>query len=133
MSICLHGKKPYEDCLLCDKRPAVRGLHISVLRDASHNGDCTNNGVSAQHTTLTLVGEGINGPFEPSPDAPAVKLVKRNLPGRSGQRIEYLHLEPVDAGYNGGRWLMAGGNFGWTSDSRFPSDYPISIHDRFEG
>ena len=27
---------------------------------------------------------------------------------------------------------MFGGNFVYTSDSRFPSDYPIPIHDRFE-
>lgn len=35
------------------------------------------------------------------------------------------------------RWYMAGGNFLYTSDSRFreitKSKYPISIHDRYEG
>jgi hypothetical protein len=112
----------------------MTGLRIYVLRDASLNRcDCTMNGISRQHNTLTLVGEGIQGPFEPTDDAPAVRLVRRQLFLRSGERGEYLHLEPVDAKYHGGEWLMAGGNFGWTCDSRFPSDYPISIHDRYEG
>lgn len=39
------------------------------------------------------------------------------------------HLKP--RGDN--RWLMFGGTFAHTSDSRFPYDYPIHIHDRYEG
>lgn len=31
-----------------------------------------------------------------------------------------------------GKHSMFGGNFIYTSDSRFPSDYPIPIHDRVE-
>jgi len=31
-----------------------------------------------------------------------------------------------------GRHSMAGGNWIYTSDSRFPSDAPISVHDRVE-
>jgi len=31
-----------------------------------------------------------------------------------------------------GKHSMFGGNFIYTSDSRFPSDYPIPIHDRIE-
>jgi hypothetical protein len=112
----------------------MTGLRIRVLRNAAWGDcDCTLNGISHQHHTLTLVGEGIEGPFEPSEDAPAVRLVRREMVLRSGKRGEYLHIEPVDAKYHGGQWLMAGGNFAWSSDSRFPSDYPISIHDRYEG
>jgi hypothetical protein len=54
-----------------------------------------------------------------------LKLVRRNLFGR-----EHLHAEPIDPPTGVG-W-MAGGNFIWTSDSRFPSDYPIAVHDRQE-
>ncbi len=39
------------------------------------------------------------------------------------------HLKP--RGDN--RWLMFGGTFAYTSDSRFPYEYPIHIHDRYEG
>jgi hypothetical protein len=38
---------------------------------------------------------------------------------------EHLHAEPISPG-----WYMASGKFIWTSDSRFPNDYPISLHDR---
>ena len=31
------------------------------------------------------------------------------------------------------RWVMFGGHFCFTSDSRFPSDQPIKIFDRVEG
>ena len=34
--------------------------------------------------------------------------------------------------YKSGRQSMMGGNFLYTADSRFPSDAPISIHDRVE-
>jgi hypothetical protein len=111
----------------------VTGIHLSVFRDADLNCDCTLNGVSRQHNRLTLVGPDISGPFEPTEDAPAVKIVRRKLRGKDGGFIEYMHLEPIDAKYNGGRWLMFGGNVAYTSDSRFPSDYPLKIHDRFEG
>jgi hypothetical protein len=44
------------------------------------------------------------------------------------------HLRAVPAGED--RWLMFGGNFIWSSDSRFRnevSEYPIPVHDRIEG
>jgi hypothetical protein len=31
-----------------------------------------------------------------------------------------------------GAWVMNGGNFVHTSDSRFPADYPIPVFDRVE-
>jgi len=31
-----------------------------------------------------------------------------------------------------GVWYMNGGNFVYTSDSRFPADYPIPVFDRVE-
>lgn len=45
---------------------------------------------------------------------------------------EYKYLRPVMAGK---RWTMMGGNFGYTSDSRWSSmygNYPLPIHDRIE-
>lgn len=46
--------------------------------------------------------------------------------GKAGDRI---HLKP--RGDN--RWLMFGGTFAYSSDSRFPYDRPVHIHDRYEG
>ncbi|MFA5768328.1 MAG: hypothetical protein WC871_02170 [Bacteroidales bacterium] len=84
---------------------------------------------SVEGDQVYLTGEGVTGPFdsEKSGDTPVVKLVKRQIGGR-----EYTHAEPVaqpPAGYTG--W-MSGGTFIYTSDSRFPSDYPIPLHDRTE-
>ena len=51
---------------------------------------------------------------------PMVKMVERRICGTI-----YRHLEPVEEGM----WA-AGGCFVKTSDSRFPSPYPLSLHDR---
>ena len=104
----------------------LTGLTVYVLRN--HLGDCTNNGISSNHNTLTLIGAGVEGPFKPSEDRPAVTMVTRVIAGR-----EYKHLVPCDENANPlPGWWMAGGNFAETSDSRFPNPYPLSIHDRKE-
>jgi len=74
---------------------------------------------------VTLLVEG--GVFEPDEHAPGVRLVRRNLFGR-----EYLHAEPIADPPPGQIGYMAGGSFIWTSDGRFPNDYPISLHDYTE-
>ena len=102
----------------------VQGLTLWVYRT---DHDCTNGGISSRYNRLILVGEGIEGPDTvdlSDPPENAVKIVTRQIGGR-----EYKHIEPL---IKGGKWHMAGGNFAYTSDSRFPSDYPLSIHDRVE-
>ena len=65
-----------------------------------------------------------------NPPENVVTMVKRRIHGIG----EYLHLEPLDGHHNGGnKWYMAGGNFAYTSDSRFPSSHPLAVHDRHEG
>lgn len=101
------------------------GLLVFVLRHADGT-DCTNGGVTSRVTQAVLVGDGIPAIFEPTETRPALRLVRRHIGG------EYLHAEPVE-GKDGRRvgW-MAGGNFVYTSDARFPNRYPISVHDRQE-
>ena len=110
----------------------MKGLMVSVLRAADLDGcDCTLGGVSSKHKHLILVGPGIPEIFEASDDMPAVRLVSRDLwSSRLGARRPYLHVEPVATQ---GKWHMMGGNFITSCDSRFPSDYPIPVHDRIEG
>jgi hypothetical protein len=72
--------------------------------------------------SVTLCGEGIVDLVEPTESQPAFVLVKRNLFGG-----EHLHAEP--AGLEG---TSFGGNFIFSSDGRFPSKYPIPVHDRVE-
>ena len=101
---------------------STTGLLVFVLRSKT---DCTNGGISSKHDQFVLTGPGIEGPFIPDARAPELRLVRRDIGG------EYLSCEPVarPAGKVG---PMFGGNFIHTSDSRFPSKYPIPVHDRFD-
>ena len=89
-------------------------------------GDCTNGGISSKYDSLLLVSE--NGFIKIDEDnlpENLVKLVTRNLWGK-----EYKHIEPYKPATQIG--YMSGGNIAYSSDSRFPSDYPLCIHDRQE-
>lgn len=126
----------------------MKGLLVEVIRPAS-GYDATAGGVSSKAVHLVLVKNGAElGPFEPTPDSPALYLAKwcdrlvacpENLeekyPPRPRERgsvrfsdvlgdrtIEYL-----------GGWMF-GGNFIYSSDGRFSavSGYPIPIYDRKE-
>ena len=104
---------------------ARKGMMVTVLRNSM--GDCTNKGVTSQATSFLLVGEGVPEIFEESPRVPTLVLVRRWV----GTPNEYLHAEPL-VQPTGGVGPMAGGNFVYSTDGRFPSKYPISVHDRFE-
>ena len=107
------------------------GMTINVYRNGHY--DCTNGGVSSYSRTLCVTN--CEGPFEPSEDAPAVKLVMAEPIG--GRKI--LRLIPESAE---GKQTMFGGNYGSTSDSRFSrlcekllggAFYgAVAIHDRVE-
>lgn len=106
----------------------VKGLRLYVYKNPLFEG-CSNGGISSRYDELILVGEGIEGPVTVDLDNPpenVVKIVRRKL---FGDKEEYMHLEPLN---NEGKWFMSGGCFASTSDSRFPSRYPLSIHDRCE-
>lgn len=103
------------------------GLRCDIFRWSL--GECSAGGISSRVKTVTLM-DAANGPFEPSADAPAVKLVKRNIGGEI-----YVHAEPVEP-CPAGACRMAGGTFIHTCDSRYREavghSYPISLHDREE-
>lgn len=103
----------------------MKGLICSVFRDASH-GDCSNNGITNRYTRVILVGPGIPEIFEPSDDMPALRFIPRE--GWGG----YYATTLVDQEDSVGPNAMFGGNFIYSSDSRFPSKQPIPVHDRFE-
>lgn len=111
------------------------GLIIEVLRGRH---DCTRNGLSSKHDHLTVVN--IPGPFPANSASPAVML-ESHVKG-------CLRLVPVEFVEDkwkvvDGRWHMAGGNFGHSSDSRFNEACrqmlgvecfygAVAIHDRVE-
>lgn len=105
----------------------MSGLSCDIYRS---DYDSTCNGCHGMRSVI-LTGPGVSGPWTDDDLAkttlPVVKLVRRLLSGR-----EYLHAEPVgDCPKDMVGW-MSGGTFIYSHDSRFPSDYPISLHDRCE-
>ncbi|MDD5603923.1 MAG: hypothetical protein PHG48_07630 [Eubacteriales bacterium] len=93
-------------------------------------GDATNGGVSSRVDRLLLAGEGIEGPFEVDDDEHHLELRKKNVGGE-----EYMYAVPVDGRDTAGMvGPMFGGNFVYSSDSRFRRvcKYPIPVHDRWE-
>lgn len=83
------------------------GLILNVYRHP--DGDFTRGGVSGQFRELTLVNA--DGPFDPTPDRPAVVMKHGNVPWS-------VHIVPIEATKNA-KHYMFGGNYAVTSDSRF--------------
>lgn len=104
-----------------------KGLLVSVLRREGQ--DCTAKGITSQVSTIILYSEDVVlGPCEIDEGEIYLELVTRNINGT------YLHAKVMKDGnpMGEGTHVMAGGNFIYSSDSRFPNRYPISVHDRFE-
>lgn len=98
------------------------GIIVHVFR--SDLGDCTNKGISSRFNQFVLLlPEG--GPFEPSENMPALKLIDKS----PYFYVIEAEVEVSDRGFSG---QMMGGNFVYSSDSRFPNRFPIPVHDRKE-
>ena len=103
----------------------MKALPISVYR-TDRTGDCTNGGITSRYDRLLLIcDEGFIDIDENDPPENTVRLVERFICGRI-----YKHIEPIAPPTHLG-W-MHGGNIAYASDSRFPSDYPLCVHDRQE-
>jgi hypothetical protein len=74
--------------------------------------------------SVTIIDKEVPKIFEADESKPAVRLVRRKLPWG-----DYIHAIPYDQPEGAG---MFGGTFIYSSDSRFPSKYPIPLHDRVE-
>ena len=107
---------------LVRRRSTVRcdfvGLRVDIYRPAG-GWDATAEGVSAHHDQMTIYPEAAV--------ARAGDDVLVLVAHRLGLRAVPYRLWAT------GRWVMFGGHFCFTSDSRFPSDQPIKIFDRIEG
>ena len=103
----------------------MKGLSVEIYRNSL--GDCTNNGLSSKAKNLVLVGEEIDGPVTITNDEDCLVLV--HLEDYYG--VPYSVAIPKSIVESGKR-SMFGGNFCYTSDSRFPLDNPIKIFDRVE-
>ena len=111
------------------------GMIVSVYRDGSSNYDCTISGMTNNKTGVSkLCIINADGPFEPTNDAPAAMIEAG--PFRS------VRIVPTAPRWVGQGNRMFGGNFAYTSDSRFSAAVkeitgvdcagPVAIHDRYE-
>lgn len=111
-----------------------KGLMVFVLRDAG-GADCTNGGASSKFARFILVDEsgefmdGNSWVFSPKPDMPLLRLLPGHL-GGAAERRDFRAVPEPPPGKRGEP--MFGGNFVFSSDSRFPALGPIPIHDRWE-
>ncbi len=98
-------------------------LYAYVLRPAS-GSDCTNGGVSSKVENVIIVPEGVTPPTTVR-KTPILRIVSRCS--------NYICAEPVEPMPKGNVGYMFGGNFIYSSDSRFSawiSQYPVPVHDR---
>lgn len=93
--------------------------------------DCTNNGISKKHDTLTVVN--VDGPFDPTPERPAVMLAQHpTMPGicRIVPVIPHVGKPGSFIAIPG---TMMGGNYAATSDSRWSAAVEKCVGHRFYG
>lgn len=111
------------------------GLIVWVLKKA---------GEEELRTLVQVMGERVSGPFEPTPERPAVMVDY----DRSGNRIAVFDAEKAEVGaeptampprvvyererVEGKVGPMTDGRFIWTGDGRFPSITPLPYWDRWE-
>jgi len=110
-----------------------KGLSCDVYR--SDGQDCTANGISANNRSLICIftpkGRDVAGPFKYQDDGHEDCLVLfEAMTGNPNMRHwRAVPKKFIDKGIN---HFMFGGNFVYSSDSRFPSRSPIKIFDRVE-
>lgn len=105
---------------------ALNCIPVYVYSNPGLRG-CANGGITEQVDTLYL--EVQDGHIQlPDEDPRILQLVNREFCGK-----KYMYTTArnphVPEGMAG---PMFGGNFVFTSDSRFPSAQPIAVHDRYE-
>ena len=89
-------------------------------------GDCTNSGLTSKYDHLNLYYGQLNEEEINEVPEDSLILIERVLWGEPAH-----YAVPVEI-YKSGQHSMAGGNFVYTSDSRFPEEAPLSVHDRVE-
>lgn len=101
-------------------------VNVYATKDGS---DCTNGGITSYHKQLIMVGKGIPEIFKAKADGSnCIEYVEREMFGKECNICVPLN-QPELKKMNG---PMFGGNFVYTSDSRFPHNNPVPVHDRFE-
>ena len=108
-----------------------KGLICSIYDD-KRLGNCSNHGLSFFKSEVTLVGPGIPEIFKVTEDRPAVQIVTQDIMGKPYLTAYEVRETPLRQGQLPKSGPMFGGTFIYSSDSRFPADYPVPLHDRYE-
>ena len=104
------------------------GLLVFVYRNGE---DCTNGGITSKQDQIILVlPEG--GPFKVRDGEPYLVLNPREEMSRALGHDCTVAEPGFDHRMTEEYWNMFGGNFIYSSDSRFPKNHPIPVHDRFD-
>lgn len=114
-------KNKFEVLEFIKDKNIVKGLQCSIFKS---NYDCTNNGISSNKNNLYLIDSN-NKNIEVAEVDDIRDCVIVDCIGN------YTRCKPI---IFKNKWYMAGGNYLYTSDSRFRevNQYPIAIHDRLE-
>lgn len=118
-------------------------LPLSVLRPAD-GFDCSRNGISAQHVELNLVGTCIDeGKIIPLTDgmeigtqrinAPVLLKIRNLMQGTVATIIPAFWDNETEAYKAEPRWVMAGGNYAQSTDSRLAHLLETNLGTRFYG
>ncbi len=108
----------------------MKGLSVSVYKWGEH--ETTNGGLSAFFDDVFAFAPELEGNYE-AEDMKPIDPVFVIEPNRNGAQYGPVAYPIEDA--DGRAGPMFGGNFLWTSDSRFSRAFPngpVPIHDRFE-
>lgn len=124
-------RNPTEGIHTVSNENLERNLHLSVLRDAD-GVDCSRNGITTTHNQLRLVGylvqtgeldrvkeipEGLA--LTNSSAAPVLLIIRSSGAGHVAHLTPAHRDEETGQWTRGDVWTMAGGNFGYSTDSRF--------------
>lgn len=99
------------------------GMIVTVFKDSDLNGDYSLDGISSRFSRFCVIN--VDGPFHPDDNTPPVRLVK-------GHNASTVHLIPTEEETKG-KWVMFGGNFASTSDSRWYRAIEALIENHFYG
>jgi len=97
----------------------MKGLIVSIYRADGYK--CWLNVLNNVNNAV-IIDKDIDEIFTPDEQAPAIRIVRRNINGN-----EYIHAEPMEKGF-----YAFGGSYVTCSDSRVKAlnKYPIPLHDR---
>lgn len=106
----------------------MRALLLFVYR---HGADCTNGGISSRTDRILVACEDGSEEIDETKPLPENLFRIENTGWGDKPHLALVPFAKVKPGNVG--WMM-GGNFAYSSDSRFSklSQYPLGIHDRQE-